>query len=69
MSDIYLPPGLPIPVPEPSGLSKPFWDGLRNETIMVQRNSRTGVINSRRNGSATTPRPSMWNGLRRSRRA
>ena len=43
MSDSYLPSGLPIPVPEPSGLSKPFWDGLRNETIMVQRNARTGV--------------------------
>ena len=43
MSDSYLPAGLPIPVPEPSGLSKPFWDGLRNDTIMVQRNARTGV--------------------------
>jgi uncharacterized OB-fold protein len=43
MSESYLPPGLPIPVAEPSGLSKPFWDGLRNETIMVQRNARTGV--------------------------
>ena len=43
MSEFYLPTGLPIPVPEPSGLSKPFWDGLRNETIMVQRNARTGV--------------------------
>jgi uncharacterized OB-fold protein len=43
MSDFYLPTGLPIPVAEPSGLSKPFWDGLRNETIMVQRNARTGV--------------------------
>jgi uncharacterized protein len=43
MSSSYLPPGLPIPVPEPNGLSKPFWDGLRNETIMVQRNARTKV--------------------------
>ena len=43
MSESYLPSGLPIPVAEPSGLSKPFWDGLRNETIMVQRNARTGV--------------------------
>ena len=43
MSEFYLPTGLPIPVPEPSGLSKPFWDGLRKETIMVQRNARTGV--------------------------
>ena len=33
MSESYLPPGLPIPVPEPNGLSKPFWDGLRKDTI------------------------------------
>jgi hypothetical protein len=43
MSDSYLPAGLPIPVADPAGLSKPFWDGLRKETIMVQRNARTGV--------------------------
>ena len=43
MSESYLPPGLPIPVAEANGLSKPFWDGLRNETIMVQRNARTKV--------------------------
>ena len=43
MSESYLPPGLPIPIPEANGLSKPFWDGLRKETIMVQRNARTKV--------------------------
>ena len=43
MSEFYLPEGLPIPVPEPNGLSKPFWDGLREEKIMVQRNPKTGV--------------------------
>ena len=43
MSEFYLPTGLPIPVPEANGLSKPFWDGLRNEKIMVQRNARTKV--------------------------
>jgi len=41
--EFYLPEGLPIPVPEPNGLSKPFWDGLREEKIMVQRNPKTGV--------------------------
>jgi uncharacterized OB-fold protein len=43
MSNYYLPSGLPIPVPEHDGLSKPYWDGLRRETIMVQRNPHTGV--------------------------
>ncbi len=39
----YLPEGLPIPIPEANGLSKPFWEGLREERIMVQRNPKTGV--------------------------
>lgn len=39
----YLPPGLPIPVAEPNGLSKPFWDGAREEVLRVQRNPRTGA--------------------------
>ena len=43
MSNYYLPSGLPIPVPEHDGLSKPYWEGLRKETIMVQRNPHTGV--------------------------
>ncbi len=38
----YLPAGLPIPVAEPNGLSAPFWDGLRSERLMVQRNPATG---------------------------
>jgi uncharacterized OB-fold protein len=42
-SDFYLPEGLPIPVPERNGLSKPFWDGLREGVLRVQRNPRTGV--------------------------
>ena len=40
----YLPDGLPIPVPEPSGLSAPFWNGLKEGVIRVQRNPRTGVF-------------------------
>lgn len=32
----YLPPGLPIPVPEPDGLSAPYWQGLRQRRLMVQ---------------------------------
>jgi uncharacterized OB-fold protein len=41
--DAYLPEGLPIPVAESNGLSRPFWEGLREGRIMVQRNPRTGV--------------------------
>ena len=33
----YLPEGLPIPVPENDGLSAPYWQGLREGRLMVQR--------------------------------
>jgi len=33
----YLPEGLPIPVPEADGLSAPYWNGLRENKLMVQR--------------------------------
>ena len=39
----YLPVGLPIPVPARDDLSGPFWHGLREEVVRVQRNPRTGV--------------------------
>jgi uncharacterized OB-fold protein len=32
----YLPPGLPIPVPETDGLSAPYWAGLRENRLRVQ---------------------------------
>lgn len=37
MTTTYLPPGLPPPVLDPDGLSRPFWDGLRDERLRVQR--------------------------------
>lgn len=36
-SNAYLPAGLPIPVPEPDGLSAPYWNGLREGRLRVQR--------------------------------
>lgn len=33
----YLPSGLPIPVAEHDGLSAPFWNGLRQGKLFVQR--------------------------------
>jgi uncharacterized protein len=33
----HLPAGLPAPVPESDGLSKPYWDGTRRGALMVQR--------------------------------
>jgi uncharacterized protein len=33
----YLPPGLPVPVPEPDSLSAPYWEGLRQNRLLVQR--------------------------------
>lgn len=32
----YLPEGMPIPQPESDGLSAPYWEGLRDERILVQ---------------------------------
>jgi uncharacterized protein len=32
-----MPPGLPIPVPEADGLSAPYWQGLREGRLRVQR--------------------------------
>ena len=37
MSEPYLPAGLPSPVPEADGLSAPYWHGLREGRLMVQR--------------------------------
>ncbi|WP_322516819.1 zinc ribbon domain-containing protein [Rhodopseudomonas palustris] len=33
----YLPSGLPTPLPEPDGLSAPYWGGLRENRLLVQR--------------------------------
>jgi len=33
----YLPEGLAIPVPEGDGLSAPYWAGVQQERLMVQR--------------------------------
>ncbi|WP_206734808.1 Zn-ribbon domain-containing OB-fold protein [Bradyrhizobium zhanjiangense] len=33
----YLPQGLPIPVAEADGLSAPYWQGLRQSRLLVQR--------------------------------
>lgn len=35
MSACYLPPGLPAPLA--SALDQPFWDGLREERLLLQR--------------------------------
>jgi uncharacterized OB-fold protein len=33
----YLPTGLPRPVVEPDGLSRPYWDGTRRRELWIQR--------------------------------
>ena len=43
MHKSYLPPGLPSPIPEPDGLSAPYWDGLREERLFVQRCKACGT--------------------------
>ena len=36
----HLPPGLPVPVPEPDGLDAPYWAGTRRGALLVQRCAR-----------------------------
>lgn len=36
-TDFYLPEGMPAPVAETDGLSAPYWEGLRQEELRVQR--------------------------------
>jgi uncharacterized protein len=43
-SSTYLPGGLPIPVAEPDGLSAPYWGGLRQGQLLVQRCSHCGTF-------------------------
>jgi uncharacterized OB-fold protein len=38
----YLPVGLPVPVPDPQGITAPFWAGLRVEKLMIQKCCRCG---------------------------
>ena len=42
-SESYLPPGLPIPVPEADGLSAAFWNGLKENRVMVQHCKSCGT--------------------------
>jgi uncharacterized protein len=42
--ELYLPTGLPIPVPAPDGLDAPYWDGLRREELLVQRCNACGRL-------------------------
>jgi uncharacterized OB-fold protein len=42
-NESYLPAGLPIPVPEGDGLSAPFWNGLRENRVMVQHCKACGT--------------------------
>jgi len=39
----YLPAGLPAPVTDAEGLSRPFWDGLRARRLLVQRCTQCGT--------------------------
>ena len=39
----YLPHGLPIPVPEPDGLSMPYWQGLGDNRLRVQHCAHCGT--------------------------
>lgn len=36
-SNSYLPPGLPAPMPSRDGLDTPYWEGLKDNKLLVQR--------------------------------
>ncbi len=40
--DGYLNPGLPKPAPAPDGLDAPFWEGVANDKLMLQRCNACG---------------------------
>jgi len=42
MSETYLPAGLPAPKPQRDGLDKPYWDGLAEGVLKVQRCNACG---------------------------
>ena len=42
IGSFYLPPGLPTPVAEADALSAPYWAGLREGRLMVQRCTHCG---------------------------
>ena len=39
----YLPAGLPGPASDPEGLSAPYWEGLRQNRLLVQRCKQCGT--------------------------
>jgi len=43
MTAPYLPAGLPVPVPEPDAISAPYWNGLREGVLRVQRCTHCGT--------------------------
>ena len=43
MTEHYLPAGLPTPAPERDGLSKPYWEGLKAERLLIQRCAGCGI--------------------------
>ncbi len=43
MSSFYLPTGLPIPTSDAQGLTAPFWQGLREEKLKIQRCASCGA--------------------------
>ena len=57
MSETYLPDGLPTPIPMNDGLDKPYWDGLLEGKILVQRCGDCGNWQWVRNGFVTVATP------------
>jgi uncharacterized OB-fold protein len=44
MTDLYLPEGVPLPTPDPSGFDAPFWEACRRHELVVQRCTNCGTF-------------------------
>jgi uncharacterized OB-fold protein len=44
VSGPYLKPGLPTPLPARDGLDAPYWEGLRRESLVIQRCKGCGAF-------------------------
>ena len=54
MAKTYLPEGIPLPAPDPSGFDAPFWEACKRHELVVQRCTKCGTFRH-------TPEVVCWN--------
>ena len=53
VANTYLPEGIPLPAPDPSGFDAPFWEHAKKHELVVQRCTQCGTLRH-------TPEVSCW---------